>query len=154
FEQVLNGLRLIPGVKAYKREEFPERFHYAKAVNRLGEIIVVPDSEGVYFSQATENVSVAKGNHGYDNILPSMQAIFMAKGPDFNRHIEIDSLKNVDIYHIACKILNLKPNPYAKAGSIDNLTNIFHLRANHCSQIFLNMSVVVLAWFLYFTMDI
>ncbi|CAF3335834.1 unnamed protein product [Rotaria socialis] len=154
FEQVLNGLRLIPGVKAYKREEFPERFHYAKAVNRLGEIIVVPDSEGVVFSQATGNVSVAKGNHGYDNILPSMQAIFMAKGPDFNRHIEIDSLKNVDIYHIACKILNLKPNPYAKAGSIDNLTSIFHLRANHCSQKFLNMSVVVLACFLYFTMVI
>lgn len=100
---------------------------------------------------------VSKGNHGYDNELPSMQAIFMAKGPDFNRNIQIDSLKNVDIYHIACKILNLKPNPYATAGSLDNLTNIFRIRKqsdynptnasplkpNNSSKLLLNNSILL-----------
>ena len=54
-----------------------------------------------------------------------MQAIFMARGPSFNERVEIDSLKNVDIYHIACHILGLNPNPNANAGSLANLTSIF-----------------------------
>ena len=50
---------------------------------------------------------------------------FMARGPSFNKNIQINSLKNVDIYHIACRILNLTPNPNANAGSLVNLTNLF-----------------------------
>ncbi|CAF4674343.1 unnamed protein product, partial [Rotaria sp. Silwood2] len=129
FQQVFDGLRRIPGVIVYKREDFPEQYHYSKATSRVGEIIVVPNNEGVLFSQ---------GNHGYDNTLPSMQAIFMAQGPDFSQDLEIYSLKNVDVYHIACKILNLKPNPYATAGSLNNLTGIFRSRMNKCSQSFIN----------------
>jgi hypothetical protein len=54
-----------------------------------------------------------------------MQAIFMARGPSFNKNIQINSLNNVDIYHIACRILNLTPNPHATAGSLANLTSLF-----------------------------
>ena len=67
------------------------------------------------------------GNHGWDNTLPSMQAIFMARGPLFNEQVQIESLNNVDIYHIACRILDLKPNPYATAGSLANLSRIFRV---------------------------
>jgi predicted AlkP superfamily pyrophosphatase or phosphodiesterase len=66
-----------------------------------------------------------KGSLGWDNTLASMQAIFMARGPSFNKNIQINSLNNVDIYHIACRILNLTPNPYATAGSLANLTSLF-----------------------------
>ncbi|CAF2432949.1 unnamed protein product [Rotaria sp. Silwood2] len=149
FEQVFNGLRRIPGVTVYKRDEFPEKYHYSKAIYRIGEIIVTPNNEGVYFSQATTEISSPKGNHGYDNTLPSMQAIFMAQGPDFNQNKEIHSLKNVDVYHIACKILDLKPNPYATAGSLNNLTDIFHSRINKCSQSCIGMSILLLAFFIY-----
>ena len=58
-----------------------------------------------------------------------MQAIFMARGPDFQKNMEIHSLKNVDVYHIVCRLLDLKPNPYAKAGSVDNLLDIFQNRS-------------------------
>lgn len=51
FDEVLNDLRRIPGVTAYRLNEFPEKYHYAKAKHRLGEIIVLPDDEGVLFSQ-------------------------------------------------------------------------------------------------------
>lgn len=74
----------------------------------------------------------------------------MAQGPDFNQHMEIDSLKNVDVYHIACRILNLKPNPYATAGSLNNLKNIFRMRTNKCSRLFLDTSVVLFLLFLNF----
>ncbi len=54
----------------------------------------------------------------------------MARGPAFNENIQIDSLNNVDIYHIACHILKLEPNSYATAGSLSNLTRLFRTFEN------------------------
>ncbi|CAF3395052.1 unnamed protein product [Rotaria sp. Silwood1] len=130
-EQVHNNLSNIPNVTVYKRDEMPERFHYSKPKHRLGEITALPDVEGHIISGATTNAQYDnKGNHGWDNTLPSMQAIFMARGPSFNENVQIDSLNNVDIYHIACHILKLNPNPYATAGSLANLTSLFSLVKN------------------------
>jgi ectonucleotide pyrophosphatase/phosphodiesterase family protein 5 len=64
-----------------------------------------------------------------------MQAIFLARGPSFNENIQIRSVNNVDIYHIACHILELIPNPYANAGSLENLTHIFRSKTDHSSKI-------------------
>jgi hypothetical protein len=47
----MNGLRRISGVNVYRRDQFPEHYHYSKSIDRLGEIIVVPIEEGVQFSQ-------------------------------------------------------------------------------------------------------
>lgn len=54
-----------------------------------------------------------------------MQAIFMARGPYFNEKVQIETLNNVDVYHVACRILDLQPNPYAQAGSLANLSDLF-----------------------------
>ncbi|UJR26834.1 hypothetical protein I4U23_008147 [Adineta vaga] len=125
FDQVFNGLHRISNVTVYKREEFPERYHYAKIKHRLGDIIVVPNDTNTVFSRSLTSIVPTKGNHGYDNTLSSMQAIFMAIGPDFQQHITIRSLKNGDIYQIACHILNLTPNPYATAGSLGQFNSYF-----------------------------
>jgi len=45
---VIDGLRRIPNVTVYKRNELPERFHYSKPEYRLGEVFVIPN-EGVFF---------------------------------------------------------------------------------------------------------
>jgi len=125
-EPVSNGLSNIPNVTVYKRDEMPERFHYSKPTNRLGELTAMANAEGHILSEATTNSTYPnKGNHGWDNTFGSMQAIFMARGPSFNKNIKIPSLNNVDIYHIACHILQLDPNPYATAGSLVNLTSLF-----------------------------
>ncbi|CAF1455374.1 unnamed protein product [Adineta ricciae] len=125
-EEVLANLSNIPNVTVYKRDEMPERFHYSKPKHRLGELTALPDIEGQILSEATTNSSYPnKGNHGWDNTLPSMQAIFMARGPSFSKSVQISSLNNVDIYHIVCQILKLNPNPNATAGSLRNLTQIF-----------------------------
>ncbi|CAF1537915.1 unnamed protein product [Rotaria sp. Silwood1] len=124
--KVYNNLSNLPNVTVYRRDEIPERFHYSKPGHRLGEITVLPNFEGQILSRATTNkVYNKKGNHGWDNTLATMQAIFMARGPSFNKNVSIHSLNNVDIYHIACHILKLNPNPYATAGSIVYLTSIF-----------------------------
>ncbi|CAF1471361.1 unnamed protein product [Adineta steineri] len=122
-QRVMNDLTRIPNVTIYTRDKLPDRFHYSKPVHRLGDIFVIPNEEGVFFLESKINDTYyQKANHGWDNSLLSMQAIFMARGPSFNQQVQINSLNNVDIYHIACRILNLTPNPYATAGSLDNLT--------------------------------
>jgi hypothetical protein len=77
-----------------------------------------------------------------------MQAIFLARGPSFNENIQIRSINNVDIYHIACHILELIPNPYANAGSLKNLTHIFRSKTYHSSTISNNKcsSVFIEIW--------
>ncbi|CAF4039061.1 unnamed protein product, partial [Rotaria sordida] len=125
-KKVYNKLINIPNVTVYRRNEIPERFHYSKPKHRLGEITVFPNFEGQILSRTTkEQIYNKKGNHGWDNTLATMQAIFMARGPSFNKNVSIHSLNNVDIYHIACHILKLNPNPHATAGSIVDLTSIF-----------------------------
>ncbi|CAF4842347.1 unnamed protein product [Rotaria sp. Silwood1] len=85
-EAVYNSLRNIPNVTVFKRNEIPERYRYSKPEHRLGEITVLPNSEGLILSSATKIKSYnKKGNHGWDNTLASMQAIFMARGPSFSK---------------------------------------------------------------------
>lgn len=47
------------------------------------------------------------GRHGYDNRLPSMQAVFMAHGPRFRSGVEIPFLQNIDLYHLFAKLLQI-----------------------------------------------
>lgn len=48
------------------------------------------------------------GVHGYDNLEPSMNPIFMAQGPRFKKGIVIkDPFNNVDLFHLFCRLLNI-----------------------------------------------
>lgn len=46
-----------------------------------------------------------------------MQAVFMANGPRFKSGVEIQSMKNVDLYHLFARLLNI--NEQAKMLDID-----------------------------------
>lgn len=48
------------------------------------------------------------GTHGYDNMALSMQAVFMANGPRFAKGVTIDSMQNIDLYHLFAKLLNIE----------------------------------------------
>ena len=48
------------------------------------------------------------GCHGYDNRASSMQAVFMANGPRFQKGIEIPFMQNIDLYHLFARLLNIE----------------------------------------------
>lgn len=56
-------------------------------------------------------VSVAMGErfgiHGYENLAPSMQAVFLARGPRFQHGIEIPSLQNIDLFYLFARLLKI-----------------------------------------------
>ncbi|WWC88224.1 uncharacterized protein L201_003129 [Kwoniella dendrophila CBS 6074] len=72
----------------YTHETMPERWHFSHG-HRIAPIYVVP-TIGWAISDHHEHEVLfqgeyqPKGNHGYDNIFPEMQAIFFGQGPFVN----------------------------------------------------------------------
>ncbi|KAI0086990.1 Phosphodiest-domain-containing protein [Irpex rosettiformis] len=66
--------------EVYTHDSMPDRWHFANN-DRIAPIYVVP-KEGYALTDHIENGSgMNKGNHGYDNLNPSMHAMFVAHGP-------------------------------------------------------------------------
>uniref|UniRef100_A0A8C3ITD7 Uncharacterized protein n=1 Tax=Chrysemys picta bellii TaxID=8478 RepID=A0A8C3ITD7_CHRPI len=104
-----------PHLRVYKKEEFPEHFHYAKNErevtlsayqdkwNQLKLIVV-------FFSQRFI-LYVNKGDHGFDNEDMDMKTIFRAFGPDFKENYLAKPFDSIHIYPLMCKLLGINPQP-------------------------------------------
>ena len=54
-----------------------------------------------------------RGMHGYDNALPEMRTIFMARGPSFRSgYTKTGGILQVDIYPLLCDVLQLRCEPH------------------------------------------
>lgn len=53
----------------------------------------------------------AHGSHGYDPALPSMRALFVARGPSFRAGATIEPFDNVDVYPLLTRLLGIRPAP-------------------------------------------
>jgi predicted AlkP superfamily pyrophosphatase or phosphodiesterase len=50
-----------------------------------------------------------RGSHGYDPELPSMRALFLARGPSFRRGVVIEPFVNIDVYPLLTKLIGIEP---------------------------------------------
>lgn len=62
------------------------------------------------------------GNHGYNNTLPSMHPVFVARGPAFRQNYIKASMRSVDLYPLMCHILSIPPLP--NNGSLSNVQDL------------------------------
>jgi hypothetical protein len=71
--------------------------------------IVAVASEGYFLSPDVLSGKTGRGAHGYNNSLASMQAIFMARGPNFasSPNKLIPPFENVNVYPLICRILDI-----------------------------------------------
>ena len=96
----------------WTRQTLPARWHYGS--NPRIPPIVCQMHEGW---NALSRASVAKrspgtrGSHGYDNALPSMRAVFIARGPSFNQGQTIAGFDNVDVYPLLARLLGVPAAP-------------------------------------------
>lgn len=58
------------------------------------------------------------GDHGYDNLLPSMHPFMAASGPSFRQGYKMSSLQSVDLYPLMCYLLQIPAQP--NNGSLSN----------------------------------
>ncbi|XP_062857395.1 ectonucleotide pyrophosphatase/phosphodiesterase family member 5 [Trichomycterus rosablanca] len=97
-----------PNMLVYKREDIPDHFHYKHNVRIMP--IIIEAKEGWTIVQ-NRTGSFMLGNHGYDNHLPSMHPVFVARGPSFRTGYTKASMRSVDLYPLMCSILGIQPQP-------------------------------------------
>jgi predicted AlkP superfamily pyrophosphatase or phosphodiesterase len=101
--------------KVYKTKDAPY-FEYVPQNKNWGAIQIIPDP-GYYFKDL-RGININKrsdrkvfGEHGFDPGIKDMHGIFYGKGPAFKKGYTIPSVKNIHIYPLMCRILDLKiPN--------------------------------------------
>lgn len=52
-----------------------------------------------------------RGSHGYDPALPSMQAVFVARGPSFAQGKQLGAFDNVDLYPLLTRLIGIPARP-------------------------------------------
>jgi predicted AlkP superfamily pyrophosphatase or phosphodiesterase len=106
-----------PQLAVYRKSELPERWHY-RDNPRITPIIAVA-ADGWHIASHRRPLTKPGGNHGYDNALPSMGALFVAAGPAFRRGVVVPPFQNIHLYELMARITGLRPAP--NDGSLDSV---------------------------------
>jgi predicted AlkP superfamily pyrophosphatase or phosphodiesterase len=86
-----------------------ERFHFKKH-RRIGNVVLLT-KPGWNIALRTLGGTGTVGGHGFDNMVPEMQGIFIANGPSFKQGQKMPPVSAVNVYSLVAKILNLKEAP-------------------------------------------
>ncbi len=110
-----------PHLQVYRKADLPERLRYSQH-RRIAPIIGIADDGWKISRRETKKTAEdfrTTGDHGYDNQLASMRAIFIAHGPAFKAGLVVAPFQNIHLYHLICAILNLPPAP--NDGNLDSV---------------------------------
>lgn len=103
-DEVLERLKAVPGIRAYKKEDLPKRLHYGSS-DRIGQIVVLAEAGVTMVYRPEGDVKALAAGHGYDNAFPEMLALFKAVGRDFEAGRKLTTpVPNITLYPLVCKI--------------------------------------------------
>lgn len=101
----------IPGkhghATCWRKQDIPARFHYGANV-RIPPYFCLADI-GWQVLPTTPSKASSGGNHGYDNLAPEMQALFVANGPAFVAGTRLAPFVNVDVEPLLRDLIGLPP---------------------------------------------
>lgn len=94
--------------ECWKKENLPTRWHYGTHT-RVPAIVCQMDEgwDALTREKIAKREHADRGSHGYDNALPSMRAVFVARGPSFRQGLVIDGFDNVDVYPLLVHLLQV-----------------------------------------------
>jgi predicted AlkP superfamily pyrophosphatase or phosphodiesterase len=116
-DSMYQRLRRAPHLTVWRRAELPARFHLGGSP-RVPPVIAMADP-GWTIRWGNEEGWNSNGDHGYDDSLPDMAAIFVAHGPAFRRGVVVPAFRNIHLYALMADLLGLKPA--ANDGSLDSV---------------------------------
>ena len=98
--------------ECWKKESLPARWHYGSHP-RVPPIVCQMDEgwDALRAERISTRTHQDRGSHGYDNALPSMRAVFVARGPSFRQGLVIDGFDNVDVYPLLAQLLQVPAAP-------------------------------------------
>lgn len=97
----------------WRKGEFPERWDYGTHP-RVPAIVCQMDEGWDASSRewmAKRPRTGNRGSHGFDPALPSMRAIFLARGPSVRDGVVVPAFDNVDVYPLLMRLVGLAPAP-------------------------------------------
>jgi predicted AlkP superfamily pyrophosphatase or phosphodiesterase len=97
----------------WRKGELPARWHYGTHPRIPPIVCQMHEGWDALPRQviATRPKYQHRGSHGYDPALPSMRALFVARGPAFRQGVEIPAFDNVDVYPLLARLLGIAPAP-------------------------------------------
>ena len=105
-------------MQCWRKADIPARFHYGSN-SRIPPILCLAEPGWLVQASAPRKSSTG-GNHGYDNLAPEMNALFVANGPAFAAGRMLQDFDNVDVYPLLRKLLGLP-----EASGIDGSDAVF-----------------------------
>lgn len=126
YDTLLSNLTCAsPHMNVYRKASLPVRHHYSNN-DRIDDTLL--DMETGWL--VTRNwIRICRGgNHGYDNIYKSMEALFLAYGPAFKWNLTIEPFENIELYNMLTEILNITAAP--NNGTVGSLKHILKESAN------------------------
>jgi predicted AlkP superfamily pyrophosphatase or phosphodiesterase len=123
-EEVYRRLRRAPHLTVYRKSEIPARYHY-RAHPRVQPIVAVADAGWMVTTRAIASRSGhrrPRGMHGYPPDVPSMRALFLARGPSFRKGAVVEPFQSIHIYNLVAHLLDL--TPAANDGALDSVRTI------------------------------
>ncbi len=110
YDLVYGALKKIKHLKVYKRGHAPKRLQFGNNM-RVGDFFIVGKKGWAVFVNRPKKSRFHGGTHGYLNTDREMAALFVAKGVAFKSGYTKRQIKNVDVYNLLCKILDISPAP-------------------------------------------
>lgn len=97
---------------AYAKERLPKRYHYSDH-RRIEPVVLDMDSGYLVLNrEADKSPALCNGgSHGYDNMAPGMQALFVAHGPAFKQNLTARPFRNIELYELMTELLRIRPEP-------------------------------------------
>ncbi|NND07434.1 MAG: alkaline phosphatase family protein [Saprospiraceae bacterium] len=102
-----------PKLKVYKKGQTPATWKF-NMHDRIAPIMAIAEEGWTITTRRAYRFNPggpSGGTHGYEVKYPSMHGIFIAHGPDIMQGKKIPAFENVDLYHLMCKLLRIKPAP-------------------------------------------
>ena len=98
-----------PHMQCWRKSELPERFRYGTHP-RIPALLCLAAPGGTVTSRAYERDGghFSAGEHGYDNDIPEMRALFVAHGPAFGRGVVVPPIASVDVYPLLAHVLGIR----------------------------------------------
>lgn len=120
-DSVYARLETVPHLTAFRRAELPERFHLQGSI-RVPPIVALADP-GWRIRQGSSLLGLSRsGDHGYDDTVTDMRAIFLAHGPAFRHGVVVRPFRNIHVYALIAEVLGLKAGE--TDGSLDSIRDV------------------------------
>ena len=121
-DTVFRALARVPYLRTYRKQDMA-RYHYRNHP-RIPDIVAVADEGWLVTTRGLPAIRsrLTRGAHGYPPDTPSMQAIFLARGPAFKNGITVPPFQNIHLYALLAHLLGVTPAP--NDGSLDSVRSV------------------------------